>query len=56
MFLEIVQGILITVSLVLLLIAILESSKMISEKKKRQRMGLTDYYDRPIEKEKEEEK
>lgn len=27
-----------------------ESSKMISEKKQRQRLGLTDYYDNPIKK------
>jgi hypothetical protein len=33
---------------------LIESSRSISEKKKRQRMGLTDYYDRPIEKKKEE--
>ena len=55
MFIEIVQGILITVSVLVLLFLVLESAKMISEKKKRQKMGLTDYYDRPIEKNKEEE-
>jgi len=31
-----------------------ESSVMISEKKERQRKGLTDYYDMPINKEKNE--
>ena len=30
-----------------------ESSVMISEKKERQRKGITDYYDNPIKKEKE---
>lgn len=30
---------------------VLEQSKMISEKKERQRKGLTDYYDNPIKKE-----
>jgi hypothetical protein len=29
-----------------------ESSKMIDEKKQRQRKGLTDYYDNPIKKDK----
>ena len=31
-----------------------ESSVMISEKKERQRKGLTDYYDNPIKKERDE--
>ena len=31
-----------------------ESSVIISEKKERQRKGLTDYYDNPIEKERDE--
>ena len=31
-----------------------ETSVMISEKKERQRKGLTDYYDNPIKKEKDE--
>ena len=30
------------------------SSVLISEKKERQRLGLTDYYDNPIKKEKDE--
>lgn len=36
--------------LLFMLAIVIESSKMISEKKERQRKGLTDYYDNPINK------
>ena len=38
------------VILIIMGLIVLESNKMISEKKERQRKGLTDYYDNPIEK------
>ena len=40
--------------LIIMLMAVWESTKMVSEKKYRQRKGLTDYYDNPIKGDKDE--
>jgi len=51
---DIIQG---AFALILLLVGgwvVWESSVMISEKKERRRNGITDYYDNPIKKEKDE--
>ena len=40
--------------LIIMLMAVWESTKMISEKKERRRKGLTDYYDNPIKGDKDE--
>lgn len=44
---EIIFGVIICL---LMVVAVWESCKMISEKKERQRKGLTDYHDNPIKK------
>jgi len=48
--LEIIQHGFAIVILVVMGWIVWETSKMIDEKKQRQRKGLTDYYDNPIEK------
>jgi len=45
---EILEGVLAGISLALMIVIIVESSRSISEKKRRQKLGLTDYYDQPI--------
>jgi Na+-transporting methylmalonyl-CoA/oxaloacetate decarboxylase gamma subunit len=54
MLLDIIQHGFALLVLAVLALVVWESSKMISEKKERQRKGLTDYYDNPIKKENNE--
>ena len=51
---EVLEGIVGGISFALIILIIVESSRSISEKKRRQKMGLTDYYDQPIKKDKED--
>ena len=53
--LEIIQHGFAIVILIIMAWVVWESSKMISEKKERQRKGLTDYYDMPIKKDTDNE-
>ena len=48
--LEIIQHSFAVILVILLAWLVWESSKMISEKKERQRKGISDYYDNPIKK------
>lgn len=48
MFNEILEGVLGGISLALMIVLVIESSRAISERKRRHKMGLTDYYDQPI--------
>jgi Na+-transporting methylmalonyl-CoA/oxaloacetate decarboxylase gamma subunit len=51
---EIIQHGFALLVLAVLAVVVWESSKMIGEKKERQRKGITDYYDNPIKKENNE--
>ena len=50
--LEIIQGLFAIALAIIFSLIVWESSKMIEEKKERQRKGLTDYYDNLIKKNK----
>ena len=52
--LDFIQGFMAVIILIIMAWVVWETSKMIDEKKQRQRKGLTDYYDNPIKKEKDE--
>ena len=52
---DIIQYGIAIVILIIMAWVVWESSKMISEKKERQRKGLTDYYDMPIKKDTDNE-
>lgn len=51
--LEIINTLIGVVILIFMAFVAYQSSVMVSEKKERQRKGLTDYYDNPIDKEQE---
>jgi hypothetical protein len=52
--LDVIQGFMAIIILTVMAWVVWETSKMIDEKKQRQRKGLTDYYDNLIKKEKDE--
>ena len=52
--LDFIQGFMAVIILIIMAWVVWETSKMIDGKKQRQRKGLTDYYDNPIKKEKDE--
>ena len=53
--LELIQHVIAVVLLIALAWIVWESSKMIQEKKERQRKGISDYYDNPIKKKEDNE-
>jgi hypothetical protein len=52
--LDFIQGFMAVIILIIMAWVVWETSKMIDEKKQRQRKGLTDYYDNLIKKDNDE--